>query len=74
MKSINAEISNVVKRKQICEKEHALIHMKNKTLKHDGDKIRKRILLSADIICCTLNASGSSLLHNLLQTSRFENA
>ena len=62
----------MVKKKQRLEKDYLHIRGKRRMLKHEEEKIRKDVLLSADVICCTLNASGSALLHKLLKTARYE--
>ena len=72
MKRINTEINGMVKKKQRLEKDYLHIRRKRRMLKHEEEKIRKDVLLSADVICCTLNASGSALLHKLLKTARYE--
>ena len=62
----------MVKKKQRLEKDYLHIRGKRRMLKHEEEKIRKDVLLSADVICCTLNASGSAILHKLLKTARYE--
>lgn len=69
---MDSKVASVVKEKQKLEKEYLHIRGKRKMLKHEEDKIRKEVLSTADVICCTLSASGSVLLHKLLKTSRYE--
>lgn len=73
VKCINTQIEAMVKKKQRLEEEYLNIRRKTRMLKHEEDKIRKDVLFSADVICCTLSASGSLLLHKLLKISRYEN-
>ncbi|XP_028393069.1 probable helicase senataxin isoform X2 [Dendronephthya gigantea] len=65
IKSLNYEIEGIVKEKQMLEKKYLTIRRKRQMLKDEEQKIRKDILKSADVICCTLSASGSPLLHKL---------
>ena len=74
VKYINTEIDAMVRKKQILEKEYLRIRGKRRMLRHEEEKIRKDIVLSADVICCTLSASGSVLLRKLLDTTRYERA
>ena len=72
VKCVNAQIEAMVKKKQRLEEEYLNIRRKTRMLKHEEDKIRKDVLFSADVICCTLSASGSLLLHKFLKISRYE--
>ena len=73
LKSINTQIEVMVSKKQKLEQEYLHIRRKTRMLKHEEDKIKKGVLFSADVICCTLSGSGSVLLHKLLKISRYEN-
>jgi galactokinase/mevalonate kinase-like predicted kinase len=71
VKSNNQDIDKMVRKKQEKEGEHLYLRRERKMMKHEEEKMRKDIILSADVICCTLSGSGSALLHKLLNTARY---
>ena len=73
MNDLSTEINALVKKKHQIERDYGKLRARSKCRKQQEAKIKKDVLFSADIVCCTLSGSGSQfLLNNLLKNQRLE--
>ncbi|XP_035685869.1 probable helicase senataxin isoform X2 [Branchiostoma floridae] len=48
------------------DKTNRQVQLKNEERHREGTKIRQRVLMDADVVCCTLSASGSNMLEQAI--------